>query len=143
VHVVVEVEVVIGRPRVVDLEGGVPHAGAGAAHLLDDGRRVADEEIVVVERIGEMVEHRLREGHGGVEPRRVHADAVFGAGRRIARTVEARAGMDEREVHVEEHGADGRGGVPHAAGPLQGPATTTTTRAGSRSRRATARRRRG
>ena len=50
------------------------------------------------------VEHRRGAGHGGLEARGVHLDAVPGAVFLVADALEPRARMDQREIDVEEHG---------------------------------------
>ena len=112
-HVVVEVEVVAPRPLHVDLgRARVQHrVGAAATHPLDDAAGVADEDLVVVEVAGAL-EVLQRGANRGVEMRLVDGDAVPGAEASIALALERRAGIDQREVDVEEH----RLGAPRGVG---------------------------
>ncbi len=101
-HVVVEEEVMAGRPLVVDVPGREVRAGATPAHVLDDRPRVVDEQLgVVVVRL-HFVEHRRRLRDGRPEQRRVDRHAVAGAEEPVALALKGRAGVDQREVDVEE-----------------------------------------
>src|SRR5581483_7077250 len=111
---------VAGGPLVVDLARARVEVRAAAAHPLDDAAGVRDEHLRVVHRIVWNVEERRRSGDRGLEPRRIHLDAVAPAEGAVPLAVERRARIDQREVDVEEHRAR-----RHSA---YGPATTTVAR---------------
>ena len=71
------------------------------------------KERVLVDVIARFVQHRGRQGHGLVEPGRVNGNAVPFAEPLIALPAERGAGVDEREIDVEENSADC---AVHAAG---------------------------
>ncbi len=111
-HVVVEVEVVATRPFHVDFSRArVQHrVGAAATHPLDDAAGVADEDLVLVEVAGAL-EVFQRGANRRVEMRLVDGDTVPGAEATIALALERRAGINQREVDVEEHGVGAPRGV--------------------------------
>src|SRR6185436_13965621 len=96
------VKVMMGRPLVVHLDGARLDARAGAAHRLDDRRGVAVEDRRIVDVALGGVEHGRRHGHGIGEPRLVELEAVALAEAAIALAAKRRAGVDQREVDVEE-----------------------------------------
>ena len=138
-HIVVQLEVLAGGPLVVDLLGACVHAAARAAHPLDDRGRVSMKQRRFVDVVARFVEHRGRGSHRRVEPRRIDRDAVAGAELLVALALERRAGIDQREIDVEEDGAGhaGLNGSGRAIGSY-GPAITTDARSGSSTRRAAA-----
>ena len=104
-HVVIEEEVVAGGPLVVDVPGREVRAGPSTAHVLDDRPRVVDEELrIVVVRL-DLVEYRGRLSDGRPKQRRVDRDTVAGTEVPVALALEGRAGVDQREIDVEEDGA--------------------------------------
>ncbi len=126
------------------------NAGAAAAHVLDDRRRVVNEELVVIDRLLDFVEDERRGGNGVVEPRRVDGDAFLGAEARVALALKGRPRKDQREIDVEKDGTDRQGRslewlmaaappdsealrmiASPALGPAHGPATTICAVAGS------------
>jgi len=60
-HVVVQEEVLTGRPLVVDLGRALVESRPRAAHLLDDSSRVTDEDVGVIRVVLGSVENRRRD----------------------------------------------------------------------------------
>src|SRR5688500_5366354 len=105
-HIVVELEVMVHRPLVVDLPRHLNHLLAAAAHALDDRRRVVHEQIVVVDLVFDFVEDERRGGGGGVELRRIDLDARRLARAPVAFCLKRRSRIDQREIDVEKDRAD-------------------------------------
>ena len=100
-HLLVEREVMTGRPLVVDVACGAIHVLARTAHAGDDLPGVVDEDLRIVGVA--LVVQRGRGGHHRVaEPVGVHRDAMPGAEVAIAGAEKRVARMDQREVDVEE-----------------------------------------
>ena len=96
----------IGSPLLVDSLGNRDHRRAATAHVLDDRRRVVHEQGIVVDLLLDLVEDERR----GRDRRRQTGSAStittrLRAETRVAFTLKRRAGIDQREVDVEEDGA--------------------------------------
>jgi hypothetical protein len=102
--VVVEEEVVRRCPLYVDLPRAGVERGPCAAHFLDDAARVTHEDGVFVDVLLMFVQQRRGRPHRVSEPVLVDRDPVPFAESAIPDTLKRGARVDEREVHVEEHG---------------------------------------
>src|SRR5678815_2436137 len=119
--IVVEKEVLVLRPLVVDLPRAVGDGWTGSTHLLDDAAGIADEDITVVNRLLRLVQDRRGGTNRVAEARFVNRYPVSRAEARVALTLKRGTGIDQREIDVEEDCAD-RLGI-HEMGPSYGPAT--------------------
>src|SRR5436190_6388412 len=93
-------------PFGVDFPRALVDALAAPAHLLDDVPRISDEDLGVVAAVVEIVEYRRRAGDRRVEAFRIGVHAVSRAERTIALASKRRTRMNEREIDVEQYGAD-------------------------------------
>ena len=128
--VVVQLEVLAGRPLVVDLAGAGVESCPTGAHLLEDVAGVSDENLGVVYDARRLIENRRRAGDRALEGRDLDLHPVSRGEPPVTLATERRPGINQREVDVEENGA-GR----HS---WYGPATTIAARSGSSTRRAAA-----
>src|SRR4030095_2939791 len=101
-HVVIEEEVLAGRPLVVNLAGAIVEAVSAPTHRFDHAARIADEDIGLVYVILRRVEHRGGRSYGRIETRAVDPDAVPGAEALVTFALKGRPRIDQREVDVEE-----------------------------------------
>ena len=101
-HVVVQLEVLARRPLGVDLAGACVEVRPAAAHPLDDVLGVGDEDLGVVRHVVGAVEQRRGAGDGAGELRGIDVHPVTRAERLVALAAKRRAGVDQREVDVEE-----------------------------------------
>ena len=100
-HLIIQGEVTAGRPLVVDLASDDVDGGAMPTHALDDALRVIDVELRIIEIVASM-KARCGTGHGAIERRRIHLDAVSRAELLITRGLEAGTGINQGEINVEE-----------------------------------------
>jgi hypothetical protein len=103
-HVIVQLEVLARRPFRIDFAGARVEVRPAAAHLLDDVLRVGDEDLGVVRRLVGAVEQRRGAGHGTGELRGIDVHPVPRAERLVALAAKRRAGVNQREIDVEEDG---------------------------------------
>ena len=103
--VIVHLEVMIPGPLLVDSLGNRDHRRSAAAHVLDDRRRVMDKQGIVIDRLLDFVEDERRGRDRRLKPARVDGEPGIRAETRVSFTLKRRAGIDQREVDVEEDGA--------------------------------------
>ena len=90
------------RPIVVDLLGRRLDPGPGPTHPFNDATREGDKQCVGIDQVGRVEEGQGRRG-GLRKPFGIDRDAVRLTRRRVAQPLEPGAGVNQREVDVEEH----------------------------------------
>ena len=108
-HVVVELEMMIRGPLRVNFSRAGRQRVAAPAHLLDDPRRIAHEQLVVVDRLVGPSSSGAAAATAASNRRRIDLDEVLRAKRLVALATKRRAGEDQREVDVEEDDTRRRG----------------------------------
>ena len=95
-------------PLGVNLFGTGIEPVAPATHPFDDRARVAYEDGGIVQLVVLLLEDRGRGAHGIGEPVDIDANPVASAELLVTHALKGRPGINQREIHVEEHGLHGR-----------------------------------
>src|SRR5207248_719477 len=108
-RVLVEVEVVVLLPRALDRDGALAGALAVAAHAADDPLGERDPDLLVVPELRMPLERLDGRGPRLLITGRIEAQPELLAAAAVARRAELGARPHEREVDVEEDGAERHG----------------------------------
>src|SRR5262249_55897066 len=114
--ILVDVEVLRVLPRPLDVVGDRAGSGRVAAHSDDDSLRELDPELLVVPKVGVLLDLLDRRGTSLVVQCDVQLDAVPPADPEVSLRTEFRPGTGEREIDVEENGFQIVAGHLYASG---------------------------
>src|SRR5207244_1102421 len=104
--VLVQVEVAVLLPRLLDRDGALTRAVALAAHAADDPLRERDPDLLVVLEVRVTLEVDERRDASLLVPGWVELQAELLASAAVALRAELGPRLREREVDVEEDGAE-------------------------------------